>query len=179
MRMLKARLLVRHHRYSNLSSAVTQTSHHVLRVTLRDQSAWAVDIAGAQHGQCRPVLPWDDYRRENVAEVVRRRPFAFDLDGLATSVDRRHPEGIDNMPFPDNMPVFLQLNENIDYQASALQEWTSNHDLGNLLKAKAAEFQSSKSRLVSLLATAARDYRKFQMQEPGSKLKMKVSSTTF
>jgi len=122
--------------------ATSYHDHVLLCATLADGSTWALDPAGAQHGQYKPVLPFSDYVREYVVSEVARNPHG-------TAANLTHYYG----------PNTLQLCENWSYQNDELHAWIyQNGTVENLLKAEPSEYDRLKKLLVSNLAVAAHDY---------------------
>jgi hypothetical protein len=136
----EAKLKVHHHR--TVGDVARYRRHVVLCVTLVDGSTWAVDPAGAQHGQHKPVLRFSDYSRDYVAREVARQPYG-------TTAGSTFPSGVNA----------LQLGENWSYQNDALYVWIrGNGAIRDLLKAKPSEYDRLKRLLVSHLAAAANVY---------------------
>jgi len=121
--------------------------HSVLRVTLKDMSTWAVDVAGAQHGQLNAIVPFADYDRRFIAKNLGICPYgknAVDVDTPVLTGNAR------------DTVVTMQLGELRSHQADELAEWEyHNVTVRKLLKAKHEEYQSLKTDLVEYLAVAS------------------------
>jgi len=125
------------------SKYAAKPPHIVLRVTLADGSTWAVDPAGAQYGQCRPVMRFSDYQRDYVG--------GFPLPSM--------PHGGTAASIQSYRSLSLTLMEIENYQIDQLHEWVfENVAIKQLLKVKQAEFVELKQSLVAYLAAAARDH---------------------
>lgn len=163
MRVFDAKVSMYRH-FGSEPDGTFVTTHHVLCLTLKDQSTWAVDLAGAQHGQYHPVLSFDDYSRDYVAKILHRQLYGADSERPEKPVCSRH--GL------DGYDKAVDLAWNTDYQLDELCEWEHHHQpIGAMLKAKEADYQASKMQLVSTLATAAREYVKLTKEDPTSKAK--------
>jgi hypothetical protein len=164
VRMFDSRISTYHHHADNPSTAVFDNVHHVLRVTLKDNSTWAVDLAGAQHGQYKPVLPFSDYDKVSIAKILETRPFGASEGQSEIPVNARNP---------GNMFVALSLIDNTSHQADEFAEWEYHHaTVQGLLKAKSDLYQTLKAQLVKHLATQAREYVKFTLGDPSSKARL-------
>lgn len=164
MRMFDSRISTYHHYPNDPSTAVSDNVHHILRVTLRDNSTWAVDLAGAQHGQHKPVLPFSDYDEVYIAKILETRPFGASQGRTDIPVNMRNP---------GNMFLALSLVENTSHQADELFEWEHHHvTVQDLLKAKNDVYLPLKAQLTSHLATQAREYVKFAANDPTSKARL-------
>lgn len=49
--------------------------HHILRVTIKDGEAYAIDITGAQYNMFECIFPWDEYVGLHISRIIRSRPF--------------------------------------------------------------------------------------------------------
>lgn len=164
VRMFDSRISTYHHHADNPSTAVFDNVHHVLRVTLKDNSTWAVDLAGAQHGQYKPVLPFSDYDKVSIAKILETRPFGASEGQSEIPVNARNP---------GNMFVALSLIDNTSHQADEFAEWEYHHaTVQGLLKAKSDLYQTLKAQLVKHLATQAREYVKLALGDPSSKARL-------
>jgi hypothetical protein len=164
VRMFDSRISTYHHHADNPSTAVFDNVHHVLRVTLKDNSTWAVDLAGAQRGQYKPVLPFSDYDKVSIAKILEIRPFGASEGRSDIPANARNP---------GNMFVALSLIENTIHQADEFAEWEYHHvTVQGLLKAKSDVYQTLKAQLVKHLATQAREYVKFAANDPTSKARL-------
>ena len=161
--MIESRISTYCHRTDEPSTALFDTRHHILRVTLKDKSVWAVDIAGAQHAQHNPVVPFADYARDSIATILATRPFGTSARNIHDPINTRNPGN------PSNLILMLQLSENLGHQIDELAEWEHHHvTVPQLLKAKREAYQSLKAELVQHLATQAREYVKLCQNDPSS-----------
>lgn len=48
--------------------------NHIVKVMLKDDKTYAIDITGPQYGHCDPVVPWDLYAQSRIREVVTACP---------------------------------------------------------------------------------------------------------
>lgn len=152
VRVFDAKVNFRRHAFGNTGDAKVFTNHVVLRVTLTDGSTWAVDPAGAQHGQYKPVMRFSDYKRGYIARTTASKQHDEGpmLSMSADLFQGRLPEG--------NWELW-KLWEHWRYHAFELQEWArKNTPLVDIVKAKRGEYITLKQSLVAHLATAARDY---------------------
>jgi hypothetical protein len=117
--------------------------HVVLCASLPDGVTWAIDPAGAQYGQYKPVLRLSDYHRDYVSNF----PHCSVPHGSIASVTKCQRE------------LSLPLMDIENYQTDQLHEWVfQNVPIKHLLKAKPMEFVEFKQSLVAHLAAAARDH---------------------
>lgn len=159
MRVFESRVKTYRHFARDPQSRVVDATHSVLRVTLKDGSAWVQDLAGAQHGQQKPVMPFADSDRAYIASILSSREFGTSARSVQ-SVLKRHP---------GDLPLEMRWSENQDYQIDELAEWEyHNVAVKELLKAKTDDHQRSKQELIDHLATAAREYVKYALRDPTS-----------
>jgi len=164
VRMFKSRISTYRHHASDPSTAASDTVHHILRVTLKDKTVWAIDEAGAQHAQHNPVVPFPDYQRDSIAKILDTRPFGTNARNIHVPVLARNPSG---------MMLAMQLQENLDYQMDELAEWEHHHvTVPELLKTKREGFSTLKMQLVEHLATQAREYVKLAQGDPSFTAKL-------
>jgi hypothetical protein len=50
------------------------TTHEILKLTLRSGEIFAVDLSGAQYGYHEPVIGWDEYKQTRVREIEKSYP---------------------------------------------------------------------------------------------------------
>ncbi|KAM0724007.1 hypothetical protein Q7P37_000998 [Cladosporium fusiforme] len=139
--------------------------HSVIRVTLKDGSRWAVDLAGAQYRQNNPVMLFSDYKTQYVDKVFTPRPFGANAIHPERPICKRRPgTGVEDMLYA------CVMAENLSYQIDELEEWVFHHGPVSALlnDSSVAGFQKQKDVLVAHLATAARDYVKLARQDPTS-----------
>lgn len=137
------------------------TGNSVLRITLKDGSVWVLDVAGAQFGQRKSVMPFADYSRHYIAEIAEVHPFGKVESHIA--IFDRHRQ---------NASLITQLDDNWTYQIDELAEWEyHNITVHDLLKAKTSDFQRLKQELIDYIATAAREYSKLALHDPTSTAK--------
>ena len=164
VRMFDSRISTYRHHANNPSIAVFDNVHHVLRVTLKDNSTWAVDLAGAQHGQYKPVLPFSDYDKVSIAKILETRPFGASKGRPDIPVNARNPGNI--------LPA-ISLTGNMIHQVDELAEWEYHHiTVQGLLKAKSDVYHTLKAQLVNHLATQAREFVKLALGDPSSKARL-------
>ena len=164
--MFKSRILTYRHHVNDQSTPVSDTVHHILRVTLKDRSVWAVDVAGAQHGQHNPIVPFAKYQQDSIAKILDTRPFATNARNIHIPVLARNPDG---------MILAMQLEENFSHQRDELAEWVYHHvTTPDLLKAKREVYLRLKTQLIEHLATQAREYVKLTQGDPSSTAKLIV-----
>lgn len=163
VRMLRSRILTFRHRANDPSTPIFDTVHHILRVTLKDGSVWAVDVAGAQYGQHSPVVPFAQYARDSIAKILATRPFGTSFRNIHDPVSTRNPGN------PGNILLMLQLSQTLEHHIDELAEWEHHHvAIPGLLKAKREAYQSLKTALVAHLATQARESLKHIQGDPSS-----------
>lgn len=158
LRVFTSRLLVARHFAHNKHAGALGPKHSVVRVTLRDNSVWVFDPSGAQHGQFKPVMLFDDYDRGYIAKILdsrllgkQRRPFTH-----------RRSSG--------TILVYSLWDQIQIYQSDELAEW-EHHNIAvqDLIKAKTDDFLKLKQALIEHVATAAREYVKRIVGDPTSK----------
>lgn len=139
-------------------------THHILCITLKDQSTWAFGIAGAQHYQYHAVLSFDDYSRDYVRKVLQRQPYV---------TGSRRPEKPARNGHPlDEYDKEGDLSGDTDHQQDKLCQWEYLHQpLRTMLKAKKADYEASNMQHVNILATAARKYVKLTGEDSASRAK--------
>jgi hypothetical protein len=143
---------------------VGERSHHIILVTLKDGSKWAVDLAGAQHGQRKPVLRYADYKRDYIAKITGRRPYGTNAMHPERPILKRNPK--------TSILAVTPLLDNMTYQIDELEEWIfHNMAVNKILEANDRRYQALKKSLVECLATAALEYVKLECHEPTSKAK--------
>jgi hypothetical protein len=152
VRVFDGKVKMRRHAFRKTGGTVLPTNHVVLRVTLADGSTWAVDPAGAQHDQYKPVMRFSDYSRGFIAQITASRQHD---EGLKLSLSPvlfqgRLPEG--------NFDAWT-IWEHWRYQAGELWEWEYKHTpIADIVTAKREEYITLKKSLVAHLTAAARDY---------------------
>lgn len=161
VRVFESRLSMLRHFASNAKTGIIDAIHSVLRITLRDSSVWVLDLAGAQHRQCKPLLPFPEYDRDYIAKILDIRAFGKSDINPERSILKRNPGNVINV---------MNLMANQEYQVDELVEW-EHHNIAvrDLLKAKADKFERRKGDLVEHLATAAREFVKWTLNDPNSK----------
>ena len=122
-----------------------------------------MDLAGAQHGQHNPVVPFADYARDNIATILEVRPSG------TKSRDAKVPVLIRN---PGNSAVAEQLAEILDHTVDELAECEHRHlSVQDLLKAESELFTTLKNDLMRHLTREAREYVKLVQNDRTSKAK--------
>jgi hypothetical protein len=163
VRMFKSCISTYRHHTNDPSTPVSETVHHILRVTLKDRSVWALDVAGAQHGQHNPVVPFTRYARDSIAKILATRAFGTSSRNIHDPVNTRNPGN------PGNILFMLQLSQTLENQIDELTEWEHQHvAVPELLKVKREAYQSLKTTLVAHLATQARESLKHIQGDPSS-----------
>jgi hypothetical protein len=167
VRVLDSRVLLHRHSTKDTTAPVTSSLHHIICVTLKDGTTWAVDPAGAQHRQNQPVLPFDEYKEDFVAEVLGRRPYGSSKRDLGNFTSERHPrqewyEAVD-----------VKLGFIMDHITDELEEWQLKHaSLKDIIKAGASDYSCQKAVLVAHLVTTAREFIKLCNGDPNSTTKL-------
>lgn len=165
--MLESCVLLHRHSTKDTTAPVTSSLHHIICVTLKDGTTWAVDPAGAQHRQNQPVLPFDKYKEDFVAEVLGRRPYGSSKLDLGNFTSERHPhqewyEAVD-----------VKLGFIMDHITDELEEWQLKHaSLKDIIKASASDYSRHKAMLVTHLVTTAREFIKLCNGDPTSTTKL-------
>jgi hypothetical protein len=161
VRVYRSRVSTYRHHANDPSKAVSSTAHHILLVTLKDNSTWAVDVAGLQHGQDDPVLLFADYERTTIAEVVGTRPIGSSAKDIDIPILARNP---------GNMNLVEQLKGAFNHLIDELAEWEHhNFPVQKLLK---PSHQKVQFQLVEHLTTQAREYVKLIRGDPRSTAKL-------
>lgn len=152
VRMFKSRILTYRHHANDPSTPVSDNVHHILRVTLKDKSVWAVDVAGAQPGQHNPVVFFANHDRDSIAKILDTRSFGTNARNIHVPVLARNP---------GDLLLAMQLEESFSHQRDELAEWVYHHvTIPELLISKREEYLSLKTQLVAHLATQALEYVK-------------------
>ena len=165
--VLDSHVLVRRHSTKDTTVPITQSIHHLICVTLKDGTTWAVDPAGAQHYKHQPVLPFDTYKYDSTAKILAHRPYGSSKLELGNFTSERHPhqewyEAID-----------VKLGFIMDHVTDELEEWQHEHgSISDLIKAKASEYSRDKAKLIAHLVTTAREYIKLCNGDPTSTAKV-------
>lgn len=155
VRVLDSRKLLHRHSTKDTTAPVTSSLHHIICVTLKDGSTWAVDPAGAQHLQNQPVLPFDKYKQDFVAKVLGRRPYGSSKLHLGNFTSERHPrqewyEAVD-----------VKLGFIMNHITDELEEWLLKHaGIKDIIKASASDYSRQKAVLVAHLVTTGREFIK-------------------
>jgi hypothetical protein len=161
--MLKSRILTYRHHANDPSTPNSDAVHHILRITLKDGSIWAVDIAGVQHGQHNPVVLFANYERDYIAKILATRAFGTSSRNIHDPVNTRNPGN------PGSIMLMLELSQTLEHQIDELTEWEYQHvAVPKLLKAKREAYQSLKAGLVAYLARQARESLKSVQGDPSS-----------
>jgi hypothetical protein len=167
VRVLGSRVLLHRKSTKDTTAPVTQSIHHIICVTLKDGTTWAVGPAGAQHGQNEPVLPFDEYKHDFVAKVLARRPYGSSKLYLENFTRERHPREA------WYGAVDVKLRFILDHVTDELEEWLLKHaSLKDIIKANASGYSRHKATLVAHLATTAREYIGFCNGDPTSTTKL-------
>jgi hypothetical protein len=131
---------------------------------MKDGSKWAVDLAGAQHGQRKPILRYADYKRDYIAKITGRRPYGASAEHPARPILKRNPK--------TSIRAATPLLDNMEYQIDELEEWIfHNMAVSKILEANDTQYQALKKSLVDCLATAALEHVKLACLNPTSKAK--------
>ncbi|GAB7329050.1 hypothetical protein MBLNU13_g00892t1 [Cladosporium sp. NU13] len=163
VRVLDSRVLIHRHSTKDTTAPETQSIHHIICVTLKDGTTWAADAAGAQHRQNQPVLPFDKYKQDFVANVLARRPYGSSKHHLGNFTSERRPreawyEAVD-----------IKLGFIMEHVSDEFEEWLSEHiSLKDLIKASASDYSRQKAMLVAHLATTAREFISLSNGDPTS-----------
>lgn len=165
VRMFDSRILVVRHESPDTRDGTISNHHHVVRITLKDDTVWAMDLAGAQHGQHKAILPFADYSRDYIAKTTARRRWGTNEKHPERSITERRPV--------DGKFVSIPIIENLEHQIVELWEWEfHNVKVSELLKVKTlAEYQRLRESLIDRVVTAAQDYTKLAHGDPTSKAK--------
>lgn len=168
--MVEQRVFMRRH-LPDLTMMTDYCDHHILRVALKDSSRWAVDIAGLQHSQKKPVMRFEDYKSEYVEKIFASRAYGANAIHPERFIRKRRPgSGLEDGLFA------CKVIENLEYQIDELEEWVFRHGpVDAILERGAPEFQTHKNMLVNHLATAAREYSKLANGDPSSTAKPMIS----
>lgn len=159
--MYKSFVSTYHHHANDPSTAVFDTVHHVLRVTLEDNSTWAVDLAGAHFGQHNSVLPFADYDRACIAEVLDTRPFGTNAKHFDVPILARNP---------GNTTAVDQLKGYLIHLLDELAEW--EHHRVPVQKVLRPFWEADQAQLAKHLAMHTREYVKLVQGDPSSIAKL-------
>lgn len=165
--MFDSRVLTQRHSTRDTTVPVSRSIHHLICVTLKDGTTWAVDPAGAQHGQIQPALPFDKYMHGFVAKVLARRPYGSGKEHLDTFTSERHPreEFIES--------AFIKLGFIMRHVVDELEEWQFKHaSIKDIIKANASDYSSLKAMLVAHLVTVTREFIKLSKGDLTSTTKL-------
>lgn len=151
---------------SGLATTTLQRVHHVLRVKLKNGAVWVIDPAGAQYGQLKPAIPYDEYHRDYVAAILDCRPYGFCKYWNGDYTASRHSKDFANHIFS------LMLNQISEHVADELAEWQfHNCSLATIVKAADGEFHRLKAMLLDHATVAAREMVKWVNEDPTTKAK--------
>lgn len=151
MRVKESRLLMRRHTAGHAGNT-SQNIHHLIRVTLKDGTAWAIDPAGAQYGQLKAILPFFEYDHHYVAKILARRPYGANEKYPEKFIQERHPQ--------DKLLLFRVFAQNriLEYVVDELAEWKFKHvTVETVVKSAEVEYQRLKLMLLEHLKTSARE----------------------
>lgn len=167
VRVLGSHVLLHRRSTKDTTAPVTSSLHHIIYVTLKDGSTWAVDPAGDQHGQNQPVLPFDKYKQDFVAKVLGRRPYGSSKLHLGNFTSERHPR----QEWYETVDVKLGFIMN--HITDELEEWQIKYaSLKDVIKANAIDYSHHKAVLVAHLASVAREFIKLSDGDPTSTTKL-------
>lgn len=163
LRVLGSRVLLHRHSTKDTTAPATQSVHHVICVTLKDGTTRAVDPAGPQHRQNKPVMPFDKYKQDLVAKILARRPYGSSKDHLENFTSERHPRQA------WHEAVDVKLGFIMEHVTDEFEEWLAEHiNSEDLIKASASDYSRLKAELVAHLATIAREFLKLSNGDPTS-----------
>ena len=167
IRMLHSRVLLRRHCSYDKSVPTLQSVHHVICVTLKDGTSWAIDPAGNQHGQTKPFLPFAEYQRDYVAAILARHPYGARRPCPEKLSVERHSDKFHNHLFA------YKMSENASYVIEELEEWQVKHgSIKSIIEANLSDYERLKNMLVNHLASAAREFTKLCEGDPTSTAKL-------
>lgn len=105
----------------------TGYGHEVSQVTLKNSEKYALDAAGAQHGQFAPVILWDLYVQSHAKDVIRQFKFGSTRERITSPT---YCDGSTDIHLRKTFNKFL--SESMD---AKIQEWQdSNIALPSVLK---------------------------------------------
>ncbi|KAM0724008.1 hypothetical protein Q7P37_000999 [Cladosporium fusiforme] len=163
VRVLRKHVLLSQYALPTFDRMPVDSKHHLLRVTLRDGSTWAVDLAGPQHGQNNPVMSFKEYKSMYVADVLAVRPYGTSVQNV-----HYHHQTV-NLRDPAGEEFHECLRDSMEYQVDELEEWLfHNVTIDAILDSDAVEFGILKFLLVACVTKAAREYGKHLRRDPTS-----------
>ncbi|MCJ1398892.1 hypothetical protein MMC11_002093 [Xylographa trunciseda] len=140
--------------------------HDLLKITLPDGQAYALDTTSAQYGYYKPIVPWDDFFRWRVEYVLTIRPFGAcrlvfqqELDKNVRAKEKIHGNplavGLDTGIFYLNNEFSMRLDRSSD-------EWLKREglkDFSTVLKLTQETFEEKKKDLLLHIEKELKSYR--------------------
>ncbi|KAK4579895.1 hypothetical protein LTR86_000096 [Recurvomyces mirabilis] len=126
-----------------------EQQHNLFAVTVKDGTCYAVDPAGPQFGQMRPVLLWSDYKKRLVSSVQQTAPFGFQKRAWFAQA---HTDPHFAME-ANHLAVLLMNEEMYKHFDKSLEQWCkkSPTSMRGILRGKQAEYEAYRRQLLAFL----------------------------
>ncbi|KAK4549521.1 hypothetical protein LTR36_006518 [Oleoguttula mirabilis] len=128
--------------------------HEVIKVALSDSAAYALDLAGAQYGQLKSVIPFEDYARDYVTVVCSEFDHGWHANDFRELLMGKHdlPAGYDvRIPL-----IAKEVTQALNY---AVQDWEEeNETVSHMLDQKQPVFASKLDNFLGRLRDDIRAY---------------------
>ena len=165
--IVTARLRVRRYRTAT-SSPQGHETHRIIHAMLKNGDEYLVDLAGAQYGRYKPIVPFTSYMKDFAAKTLARELHGRNIDNYFAIVQMRHDAQSEGLVRAGQRLCDLSK----EYIADRLCDWEEeNQTVSALLKANEEEFQEAKAKLVAHLGKAAQECIKFCNDDPTSEAK--------
>lgn len=113
--------------------------NHIVKVMLKDDETYAIDITGPQYGHYDPVVPWDLYAKSRIREVVTACPLR-DVEESQKAAGSK-AGGVD--PHKTFEELFAE-----DFVAAATSWQVRNGPLDGMMKMQEETFKKKQASLV-------------------------------
>ncbi|MCJ1392212.1 hypothetical protein MMC18_005079 [Xylographa bjoerkii] len=146
--------------------------HDLLKITLPSGEAYALDIASAQYGYYKPIIPWADFLYWRVEYVMAIRPFGSCRLDFQKELDKNvsHDKKIQGKLFITGLDasIFYYNNEFSTGVNRSSNEWLKREGLKNfstVLRLTLGEFEEKENDLLGHIEKELKDYRDYLVGE--------------
>lgn len=150
--------IVNYHMDINLGPDInTRYNHEIIKITLKNEEAYAIDITGAQYGYPEPVAPWDIYFRTRVDCIDHIHDLGFHRKSAAW-IDEKAISGKAVKDVNEEIAIIVE---------DAVLEWEKlNMKLSLLLRKGEVEFTWKQEELISNIMQEV-EKRRDHLEEAG------------